>query len=257
MNAFSPLCTVWHQQVKSFFTGLHGHQSKTIAMFVLGAIKAESIVIQRVAEALLAESDAKAPSIERRLERFLSNQRIDTQETWNDFLDQILPSFQREPMRLVIDLTPYEEHAQVISIGLLQHSRVLPLAWKVMPGQETWDEGLWECIEQLFMRLAPHIGATDCTIIGDSAFGCFPMVTLCKKYGWHYLFRISTQQTCQQRSAQGYIQPPFRASVLVSEPGKRFSHGMRNEIKPNKQATKRNMLPGDETMEKRRKGTNT
>jgi len=37
----------------------------------------------------------------------------------------------------------------------------------------------------------------------------------------------------------------------------RLAHGMRNEIKPNKQATMRNMLPGDETMEKRRKGTNT
>ena len=72
MKAFTPLCRVWHQQVKDFFHGLHGHQSKTLAMFVLGAIKAESIVLARVAEVLLAESEAKAPSIERRLERFLS-----------------------------------------------------------------------------------------------------------------------------------------------------------------------------------------
>ena len=68
-------------RVKQFFTKLHGHQSKVLAMFVLGAIKAESIVIQRVAEALLAESEAKAPSIERRLERFLSNERIDIGKT--------------------------------------------------------------------------------------------------------------------------------------------------------------------------------
>ena len=93
MKAFSPLCTVWQQQVKEFFTGLHGHQSKTLAMFVLGAIKAESIVLPRVAEALLAESEARAPSIERRLERFLSNQRIDTEQTWDDFLGQIMPYF--------------------------------------------------------------------------------------------------------------------------------------------------------------------
>jgi hypothetical protein len=52
MNAFSPLCTAWHQQVKEFFSGLHGHQSKTLSMFVLGAMKAESIVLSRVAEAL-------------------------------------------------------------------------------------------------------------------------------------------------------------------------------------------------------------
>ena len=135
-------------------------------------------MLQRVAEALLAESDAKASSIERRLERFLSNDRINTEETWNDLLEGIMPFFQGKPMRLVIDLTSYEEHAQVIYIGLLQQSRVLPLAWKVMPGQTKWDQGLWECVEELFKRLAPHIGTTDCTLIGDSAFGCFPMVSL-------------------------------------------------------------------------------
>jgi len=141
MKAFSPLCRVWYQQVKDFFQGLHGHQSKTLAMFVLGAIKAGSIVLPRVAEALLAESEAKAPSIERRLERFLSNAKIDTEKTWDDFLSQLLPYFQQAPIRLMIDLTPYEEHAQVMYIGILQHSRVLPLVWKVMPGQEKWDEG--------------------------------------------------------------------------------------------------------------------
>jgi hypothetical protein len=222
MNAFSPLCTVWQQQVKEFFTRLHGHQSKTLALFVLGAIKAESIVIQRVAEALLEESDAKAPSIERRLERFLSNKRIDTEKTWDDFLGQIMPYFQRAPMQLVIDLTPYEEHAQIIYMGLLQHSRVLPLVWKVMPGQESWDQGLWECIGELFERLAPHIGETECTIIGDSAFGCFAMVTLCKKYRWHYLFRICAQHTCEHWSAGGRLLPTCPVSHLVGEPGKRF-----------------------------------
>jgi hypothetical protein len=122
-------------------------------MFVLGAIKAGSIVLPRVTEALLAESKAKAPGIERRLERFLSNTKIDTEKTWDDFLGHILPYFQQAPIRLVLDLTPYKEHAQVIYIGILQHSRVLPLVWKVMPGQEKWDEGLWECIDKLVLRV--------------------------------------------------------------------------------------------------------
>ncbi len=92
MNAFSPLCTVWHQQVKRFFSRLHGHQSKTLALFVLGAIKAESMVIPHVAEALVEESEAKAPSLERRLERFLSNEKSEIEQTWDDFLVQIMPS---------------------------------------------------------------------------------------------------------------------------------------------------------------------
>jgi DDE family transposase len=179
-------------------------------------------VIQRVAEALLAESDAKASSIERRLERFLSNDRIKTEETWNDLLEEVMPFFRRKPIRLVIDLTPYEEHAQVIYIGLLQQSRVLPLVWKVMPGQTKWAQRLWDCVEELFKRLAPHIGKSDCTIIGESAFGCFPMVSLCQKYGWHYLFRICADHTCEHWSAQGRLLPTCPVADVVDRHGKRF-----------------------------------
>jgi hypothetical protein len=222
MNALSPLCTVWYQQVKEFFTRLHGHQSKTLALFVLGAIKANSIVLPRVAEALLSESEAKASSIERRLERFLSNGRIETEQVWDDFLAAILPSFRGKPLRVVIDVTAYEEHAQVIYVGILQHSRVLPLVWKVMPGQEKWEQGLWECVDGLFKRLAVHLGTTDCTIIGDRAFGCSPMISLCQKYGWHYLFRIRAEHTCEHWSPQGRLLPTCRVAELVNEPGKRF-----------------------------------
>lgn len=222
MNAFSSLCTVWQKQVKEFFTDLHGHQSQTWSVFVLGAIKAHSMVVQRVAEALLAESDAKVCRIERRLERFLSNPRIDPQKTWDDLLSQMMPYFRQEPMRLGIDLTSYEEHAQVIYRGLLQHSRVLPLVWMVMPGQTKWDQGLWECIAQLFKRLAPHMAKTDCTMIGDSAFGGLPMVSMCQKYGWQYLFRICAQHTCEQWSPHGVLQATCPVADLVSKPGKRF-----------------------------------
>src|SRR5260370_26102748 len=121
-------------------------------------------------------------------------------ERWERLVAEVMPFFRQEPMRIIVDVTPYEEHAQVIYVGLLQHSRVLPLVWKVMPGQQKWDQGFWECIDELFKRLAPHVGSADCTIIGDSAFGCFPMVQMCQKYHWHYLFRVVGQHTCQRRS---------------------------------------------------------
>ena len=216
------LCTAWQSQVKEFFSSLHGHQSKTLALFVEGAIAANSIVVQRVADALLPESEASACSIERRLERFLRNERINTQETWDEFLGRIMPFFRGRPLRLVIDLTSYKEHAQVIYLGLLEHSRVLPLVWKVMPGQSKWDQGLWECIEQLCERLAPHLGSSDCTFIGDSAFGCFPMVRLCQKYHWHYVFRICGQHTCQRHSSHGTLGASQSVADLVDQPGRHF-----------------------------------
>src|SRR5262249_13190736 len=110
----SVLCKAWQKQVQDFFTSLHGHQSKTLAWFVLGAIRAQSIVLPHVAEALLAESEAKTSSIERRLERFLSNPRVDVEQTWEELLTRVMPFFRQEAMRIIIDVTSYEEHAQVI-----------------------------------------------------------------------------------------------------------------------------------------------
>ena len=54
MKGFSPVLSHWHGQVKQLFTILHGHQKKVLSLFVLGAIKAESIVVQRVAEDIAA-----------------------------------------------------------------------------------------------------------------------------------------------------------------------------------------------------------
>ncbi len=98
--------------------------------------------------------------------------------------------FQAAKVRLVIDLTSYEEQAQVIYVDILQHSHVLPLVWKIMSGQTKWDQRLWECIDLIFQRLAPYLGKTDCTIMRESAFGCFPMVGLCQKEGWHDVFSL-------------------------------------------------------------------
>src|SRR2546423_729131 len=123
MKRFSPLCSQWHGQVKHLFTMLHGHQTKVLAMFVLGAIKAESIVVQRVVEELLSESDAKVPSIERRLQRFLSNERIEVEDIWDHFLAQVLLTWRTQPVTLILDITPFEEHAQVVYLGLVQQSR--------------------------------------------------------------------------------------------------------------------------------------
>ena len=51
MKGFSPLLSHWHGQVKQLFTILHGHQKKVLSLFVLGAMRAESIVLSRVANA--------------------------------------------------------------------------------------------------------------------------------------------------------------------------------------------------------------
>ncbi len=218
MKHFSPLCSQWHGQVKQLFTRLHGHQTKVLAMFVLGAIKAESIVVQRVAEELLTESDATVPSIERRLLRFLANERIEVQDIWDQFLEQVLPFWRGQPVTLILDITPFEEHAQVVYLGLLQQSRVLPLAWKVMPGQEQWEQGQWEIVAALFERVARALGEADCTLIADRGLSCLKLIQLCQAHGWHSVLRINQDEFCQ-RKRYGHFQDWQPCSQVVAHIG--------------------------------------
>lgn len=138
MKRFSPLLSHWHGEVKQLFTQLHGHQTNVLSMFVLGAMRAESIVVAQVAEELLTETQAKVPSIERRLQRFVRNQRVEVEPLWEQFLVQVLPYWRGQAIQVILDITPFEEHAQVVYLGLLQQSRVLSIG----PGHPQWVRGM-------------------------------------------------------------------------------------------------------------------
>ena len=87
MNTSSVLWTNWHEQLKDLLRGIHGHQKKTLAFFVLGIVLSSSAVMQRVAETLYERglSEAKMSSIERRLARFIANERIVVLVIWKLF----------------------------------------------------------------------------------------------------------------------------------------------------------------------------
>lgn len=218
MKDSSPLLSHWHGEVKQLFTRLHGHQQKVLSLFVLGAMRAESIVLSRVAEELMTETQAKAPSIERRLQRFVSNERVAVEAVWQQFLAEVLPFWRGKEVTLVLDLTPFEEYAQVVYVGLLQQARVLPLAWKVMPGQEEWEVGQWEIVAHLFERVAPLLAEADCTLIADRGLSCLKLIELCQAHGWHYVLRIK-QDEYVQRKRYGHFQDWQSCSQVVSSPG--------------------------------------
>jgi len=222
LDAFGPLCTVWQEQVKEFFANLHGHQSKNLALFVYGAIQAKSIVVQHVAEEVLEESDAKCESIERRLRRFLANERIETKETWDIFLQKVLAYWKGKKVYLVLDLTPFEEHAQIVYIGLLQEKRVLPLAWEVMPGEEKWEERLWDIVEKMFERIGKYLESEDCTVLADRGLSCLALIKLCQQQKWHYVLRVKKGDFVRIRF-RGYYKDWKQLSDLVGKRGQKWS----------------------------------
>lgn len=126
-------------------TTLHAHQQKSLAFAVLAMLLAGQAVLQRL----------------------IANERIDVAACWKSFLEQVLPFWQNKEVVLVLDCPPLRERFTIVYLGLLVHHRVLPLAWKIMPQQDSWDQGQWELVKDLFEQIAPHFPPANCTLIAD------------------------------------------------------------------------------------------
>lgn len=202
MNASLQLWRQWSAQVRQLLPDVHGHRTKTLAFFVFGLVLAGSARLPVIAEELLAISGAKTPSIERRLARFLANQHVAVVPIWTCLLAQVLPFFRDQRLVFVLDLTPLDERACVVYLGLLVHSRLLPVGWQVMPLHDTWEERPWASVGILMDRVRAHLGNADCMLIADRGLAGMALVQLCQQRHWHYLLRVSKEHTFQPQGGK-------------------------------------------------------
>jgi hypothetical protein len=196
MNAFDVLLDQWSQQVKEIFPTLHTYQQEGLAFAVQGIIQSGNAIMQRVAETVweYLSSETKMVSHERRLQRFIANDRIEVEACWKEFLQNTLPFWENKRATLILDMTPYTQEATIVYLGIVVQSRVLPIAWQIMPQQESWDERQWEIVERLFDQVAAYLSRTDCTLLADRGLTCLNVIKLCKKQKWHYLFRLKNDE---------------------------------------------------------------
>jgi len=206
MNAFDLLLDQWTQQVKEIFPALHHSQQQSIAFCVQGIIQSGNAVMQRVAEAVWehSSSETKMVSHERRFQRFVANERIEVESCWNSFLQEVLPFWHEKPVTLILDMTPYTEEATIVYVGIVVKSRVLPIAWRVMPQQEQWDQGQWEILAHLFAQIAPYFTSDQCTLLADRGLSCLRLTTLCHNVGWHDVFRIKNEEWFRRKFRHFY-----------------------------------------------------
>ncbi len=206
MDASALLWERWSAQVKELLPAIHGHQKKTLAFFVIGIVLSGSTVLQRVTESISLQgiNPAKMTSIERRLARFIANDRVVVTKIWDDFLSQVLVFWRGKSLRFVLDGTPLRDDATIVYLGLLVHSRVLPVAWTVMPAQEKWEEQQWSIVARLLDRIIPHLAGADCTLLADRGLAGFPLVKICRDRKFHYLLRVCKAQTCQRKMGKGW-----------------------------------------------------
>jgi hypothetical protein len=109
-----------------------------------------------------------------------------------------LTPFRGQQLYFVLDNMPFRDDLTIVYVGLLVHSRVLPVAWAVMPAQTKWDEGQWDIVGRLLDQVRIHLPGSSCTLLADRGLTGMPLVQLCTARGWHYLLRVCAEHTCRR-----------------------------------------------------------
>lgn len=158
MKAALHLFRQWTAQLRQLLPTVHGHRTKTLAFFAFGLVLSGKARLPLIAEALLTSSSAKTPSIERRLTRFLTNEQVAVVPLWTCLLAQLLPCFRGQRLTFVLDTTPLDDRACVVYVGLLVHSRLLPVGGLVLPLHDTWEARQWAIVGALLDRVISSLG---------------------------------------------------------------------------------------------------
>jgi Transposase DDE domain len=196
---------------------LHKPHARGLAALSLGLALPRRCTLRAVAEALAGLG--KPNTVERRLQRFLHNPRLDWQGCLPAFAAWVLRSL-GTPRLLVwwVDETSLQEHLKVMAVSLAYQGRAIPLAWwSYRP--EAWPMGQVALIGTLLDWVAAGLPA-GCRVLveADRGLGTSPeLLRAIQARGWYFLVRV--QRQVHLRLANGRIVPFAR---LVPKAGRRW-----------------------------------
>ncbi len=220
----SPRCRLlhtWSADLLQLLPDVRVTQVRPLALFVLGMLWAGRVSLRSIAAALpLAVADA---SSERRLHRWLRNERVSVAVLWRGLLPALLASRRGQPLLLVLDPTPHNGDATILCLGLVCRRRILPVAWRVVVQKSPWPQPQITYLRAMIAEVAAAL-PPDCpvTLIGDRALPSAELVDACQAVGWDVVFRLSAdaRQGYTVRLPDGRVGPVWD---LVTGPGQRWT----------------------------------
>lgn len=193
----------WQDQIRTHL-GLGAWQSLTLAAFSLGVMETRRSTLSLVSEGL--RELGKADSVERRLQRWLSNERLVREQYQEHWLMWVLSKLDEQArLTLLVDETKLSEHLHVMLVGVAWQRRCIPLVWRSY-APTAWPEGQVELITNLLRQVKACVPTTREVLVQvDRGLGTSPRLVRAVKadLGWHYLFRVqgSTHFQADQQPA--------------------------------------------------------
>jgi hypothetical protein len=191
----------WVKQISEIFRGLGYWQMLGLALYSYGVVLARQCTPNKVAEKL--GMMGKVKSMERRLERWLANERLNWGACCREWSRFVLRGYVGEWLILLVDETKLGQHLSVMVVGLAYRGCCIPLAfWCYRP--EAWPLGQVRLIEELLCWVAEGVPDEVKPLVqADRGIGTSPdLIRVVEALGWHYLFRVQGQTRFQLPDGQ-------------------------------------------------------
>jgi len=186
----SPLLYQWEQVIGKQFPTLGRWQVRTLAFFSYGVVLTQTCCLGRVAQALLGRADAS--SWERRLQRWLANDRLHSAGLLAYWVKWVLKLWGNAPLVVLVDETKLSNHVAVMMVGLAYQATAIPLMWRAYSSEAYPQEGQVALMNGLLSQLRAWLPAEQAMLVlADRGLGTSPdWQQALSDQGWTYLLRV-------------------------------------------------------------------
>jgi hypothetical protein len=183
-----------------------------LALLITGLIAAQSCVVAQIAAELLAlrlTGASEAESVARRLRRTLNDRHLTAATCYEPVLRATLdwPALLRGARHVVIalDESSKASHVHLVRCSLTDWGGALPLVWAVWRQNEPLPDGhSWTTLDVLLERLAALLPpGVEVVLVGDRAYGLPALIDRRRARGWHWVFRLQTNDSHRFRDRRG------------------------------------------------------
>ena len=222
MSSRLQLWHTWQRQLRTLVPDVRATRVTNLALLTLGLLWAGTVSLPAIAAVLpLPAADA---SLERRLRRWLANATVEVSALWTPLVPRLLAGTAGQELVLVFDPTPQNDRMAILVRGLVQHRRVLPVAWRVVPQKDQpWPRRQNAYLRDMMAEVADALPAgCTVTLLGDRGITSAGVIDLCAALGWHYVLRANTGPRKGHRVRGAGIAEQAMWN-LVTGPGQRWT----------------------------------
>src|SRR6059058_2349087 len=180
---------------------LRGPQRRGLALWVLGAVLAQSACQAAVLAALLPWAPYHA--LRQRLREWLLDgadkavpcaAQVDVERCFAPLLRWVLGWWQGRELALAVDATAHREDVVALVVSVLYRGSAIPVAWAVLPGNVP---GPWlGTILRLLRRLRPAVPpGWTVLVLADRGLWSPRLWKRIRRLGWHPLLRVQRRTT--------------------------------------------------------------